>query len=516
MMTGRQALGSIESAIGTLYREESELDTSLRSAVGEAERLRKERVDTLRELARVKLDEMAAGRLVDNLDAGERRAVHILDDYRRRIAGVTERRDALIKEAASAKAERDAAAKEVEEALAAVEALRAEVEVKVQGEPAWQQAKAATDQANAVASEAEKKAANSEAELGAKKRPYDDDPLFVYLWQRGFGTRRYHSSNLVRLVDRMVADFIGFGEVRPNYAALIEIPLRLREHATAKRAEADERLAALSDIERRALVAAGIEPKEQTLAEARARLATADAALEEKLTQLSQVDAERNKLVAGGTNPAYEEALAAIAASDARDQIATLRLEAKRTPPLDDDAIVKDLEGLDGRIAKADAEVAGLRKTAKELAHRRLEIEQVRDRFRGAGYDHPHSRFDNEDQISEALNRTLRGAIGGAVLWDILQGGHVVRGPFGDPGFGYPTFPIPFPIPMPGGGPGPWGGEWRDPSSQGPWFPGGGDWGGGGGWGGGFGGGDFSTGGSFLVGQEGRPERDRAERRRGR
>src|SRR5262245_17254153 len=130
MRTGRQTLGAIESAIGKRDQEETQLDGSLKSAVAETERLRKERSEALRELARVKLDEMAAGRLVTNLDAGERRAVQILDDYRLRIASVTERREALLKEVAQARAARDAAAKEVEDALGAVEALRAEVEGK--------------------------------------------------------------------------------------------------------------------------------------------------------------------------------------------------------------------------------------------------------------------------------------------------------------------------------------------------------------------------------------------------
>jgi uncharacterized membrane protein YgcG len=498
MWTGRETLGSIESAIGKLYREEAELDASLKSAVADSQRLRGERAEALRELARVKLDEMAAGRLVDNLDAGERRAVQILDDYRLRIAGVTERREVLLKEVSEASAARNAAAKEVEDALAAVEVLRADVEGRVQSLPVWQEAKAASDAANAVAGEAEKKASSSEAELGAKKRPYDEDPLFIYLWKRGFGTGRYQSSNLVRFMDRMVADYIGFGEVRPNYAALIEIPLRLREHATAKRATAAERLAALSDIERRAMVEAGIEPKERVLAEARHKLAVADTTLDEKAGLLRKLDEERNALLSGGSNPAYEEALATIAAADAKDQIAQLYLEAKRTPALADDTIVKKLEELEGQIAKADGELADLRRTAQDLAKRRIEIERVRDRFRGAGYDHPHGTFGNDGQIADALGRTVAGTIAGQVLWEILQGGYSTRGPMGRPDFGYPTFPFPFPIPG-GGSSGPHGGDWRDPSSRGNWSPNrGGDGGsGGGGDGGGGGGGDFSTGGGF-------------------
>jgi hypothetical protein len=413
---------------------------------------------------------MAAGRLVTNLDAGERRAVQILDDYRLRLASIVERRERLLKELASAQADRDAKAKVVEDALAAVEAVRADVEEKVRALAAWREAKAANDDANAVASEAEKKAASSEAELGAKKKPYDEDPLFIYLWQRRFGTSGYHANNLVRFMDRMVADFIGYARVRPNYAALIEIPLRLREHATTKRTAATERLALLSRIERRAMVEAGIEPKELALAEGRHKLAAADATLDEKHGLLRKLDADRNALVSAPTNPAYEEALSVIATADAKDEMAALYLEARRTPTGTDDSIVRKLESLEGQIGKADAELSDLRKTAKDLAKRRIEIERVRDRFRGAGYDHPHGTFGNDRDIADALGRSMAGTIAGQILWEILKGGYSTRGPVGRPDFGYPTSPFPFPIPG-GGGNGPWGGEWRDPSSRGGWTP---------------------------------------------
>jgi hypothetical protein len=489
MWTGRQTLGSIESTIAKLHREEGQLDTALRSAVGETERLRKERGEALRELARVKLDEMAAGRLVENLDAGERRASQVLDEYRERIAAIAERRETLLKAVEKAQAERDAAARLVEEALDAVEAVRADVEGKVKALPAWQEARAANDAAGAVATEAEKKATLSEADLGAKKKPYDEDPLFIYLWHRGFGTGRYDAGNFVRYLDRMVAEFIGFADVRANYAALIEIPLRLREHASAKRAAADERMAVLSQIERRAMVEAGIEPKERALAEAREKLAAADKAVEAKQGELRKLDEERGALVSGGLNPAYEEALATIALADSKDRLAALYLEARRTPTSADDAIVRKIETIDTAVARADSEIAGLRRTAQDLARRRLEVEEVRDRFRGAGYDHPHATFGNGDAIAETLRQVL-GGMAGAVLWEVLQGGYSNRGPRGRPDFGYPTSPFPFPIPG-GGTSGPHGGEWREPDTRGDWSAGESAGGGGGDDDG------FRTGGSF-------------------
>jgi hypothetical protein len=470
MWTGRQTLVSIERAIADLHGEEGQLDQTLRSAMGDAERLRQERSEAFRELARIKLDEMAAGRLVGNLDAGERRASQILDDYRLRLASAAQRRAALLQEIASAETDRHAAATAVEAALEAVETSRAAAEAKVQTQPQWQAAKKTLDEADAIATEAEKKAAGSEAELGAKRKPYDDDPLFIYLWRRRYGTSEYRAGSIARLLDRSVADFIGYSDARPNYAALIEIPLRLREHASARRATSDERKAALSEIEHRAMVEAGVDARERALAEARHALAAADDMVEKKRALLRTVDDERTALLAGGTDPAYEQALATVAAADSKDDLATLYQEARRTPTSADEAIVRRLEAVDASLGKVDAEIASLRKSAQDLARRRLEVEQVRDRFRGAGYDHPHTTFGNELDIAQVLKRIAEGVVRSGVLWDILRQGYGTRAPRGRPDFGAPNFPFPFPIPG-GGTIGSPGGGWREPASRGGWSP---------------------------------------------
>src|SRR5262245_28144708 len=132
MMTGRQTLASIESSISKLHGEQANLDQALSAAVSATERLRSERSESLRELARIKLDEIAAGRLVSDLDAGERRARQILDDYRLRIAATAEQSGALQKEVAQAEAARHTASETVETALDAVDRGRAEAEAKVQ------------------------------------------------------------------------------------------------------------------------------------------------------------------------------------------------------------------------------------------------------------------------------------------------------------------------------------------------------------------------------------------------
>ena len=470
MWTGRQTLGEIEGAIAKLHRDETELDGALGSAGVVADRLRRERSEVLRELARIKLGEIEAGRLVSNLDAAERRAMQILEGHRLQLAAANDQRAAAIAEVERAEADRHTAAAAVEKALEAVEAVRLQAEANVRSTPTWLDVSKAVAAADAIAQEAEKKAAQSEDELGRKKKLYDDDPLFAYLWRSGFGTPKYQASSIVRMVDRMVAEFIGFAEARPNYAMLTEITLRLREHATSMRTELDERKAILGGIERQAMLKAGIEPKERALAEARYRLASADDMTEKKRGLLQSLDEQRNALVNAGNDGAYAEALQTIAMADAQDDIVTLRREAQRTATPDDDTIVRRLSELDEGIDRADRELAQLRASAQDLSQRRLEIERVRDRFRSAGFDHPNARFGNESEIGNVLGQILEGAVRSGILWDILRGGFGTRPSHGQPEFGAPSFPFPFPLPG-NGNEGARGGQWRDPGTRGGWSP---------------------------------------------
>ena len=498
MWTGRQTLGEIEGAIAKLHQDESQLDTALESATAKAEQLRKDRGDAFRELARIKLGEIEAGRLVRNLDAAERRAVQILESRRLRMSNANEQRTAAITELEKAEAERNTAAVAVEVALAAVEKVRLAAETQVKTTPAWTDASKVVEAADATAGEAEKKAAQSEDELGRKKKPYDDDPLFAYLWANGFGTARYQAGNITRMLDRRIADFIDFPGARANYAMLTEIQLRLREHATAQRAQCEDHRHELADLERKAMLAAGIEPLERTLAEARHRLAAADDTAEKKRAAVKTLDEQRNVLVNGTGDAAYTEALRTIASADAQNDIETLRREALRTVTPDDDAMVKRIAALDDAITGTDQELAGLRHSAQDLGQRRQEVEQVRDRFRSVGYDHPNATFGNEVQIGGVLSQILEGVVRSGILWDLLRGGFGTRPSNGRPDFGSPSFPFPFPMPGGGGNGGARGGEWRQPGTRGGWSPPF-DSGGGGGSSGGGGGNDdgFSTGGSF-------------------
>jgi hypothetical protein len=472
MWTGRQTMASIDDAIDKLRSEESQRDSALSSATQQAERLRRDRGGALRELARVKLDEMAAGRLVSGLDAVERRAMQMLEDMRHRLVALNERMTAGRNEVAQATSEREAAAHAVEQALADVEALRLAAEAKVRETAAWRAVQDDVQAADTIAKAAEDKASRSEAELAEKRKPYDTDPLFSYLWGRKFGTSEYHAGAIVRMLDVTVADFVGFSGARANYAMLTEIPVRLREHALARRGVVDEIKVRLAAIERQAMIEAGIEAREAALVAARHALAKTEATLATRQKAMTDMEAERASLLDTSDASPYVQAIALLAEADSHDDIAQLRAEARRTATQADEQIVRRLEDIAVSIGKADAEIVDLRKTVRDAASRRAEVERTRDRFRASGYDHPHATFGNETDISRVLQDILSGVVRSGILWDVLRGGFNYRRPRGTPDFGSPTFPFPFPIPG-GSGRTASGGEWRNPSSEGDWRPGG-------------------------------------------
>ena len=104
-----------------------------------------------------------------------------------------------------AERERHERAATLEAALKAVEELRTRAEADTRVSGGWAEQRAKVDEAAGIAAKAEEKAANAEADRDEKRRPYEADPLFTYLWRRNFGTAEYRAGFLTRYFDRKVA-----------------------------------------------------------------------------------------------------------------------------------------------------------------------------------------------------------------------------------------------------------------------------------------------------------------------
>jgi hypothetical protein len=235
MLTGRDALFSVEQAISHVRADEGRLDQALRSAMEEAARLRRAEAEGFRTLARIKLDAMVRDRVIADLDATERRALAMIENHRQALEDLARRRDdaqAALDKAEAAKHDRD---QELAHALDALDQQRQRTAERIKTDASWQAAKTSVAGGEEIAANSDKKASLAEADLADKGKPYENDPLFMYLWTRRHGQAEDTSGNFVRFFDRRVALLIGYRDARANYAMLQEIPARLREHATASR-----------------------------------------------------------------------------------------------------------------------------------------------------------------------------------------------------------------------------------------------------------------------------------------
>jgi hypothetical protein len=403
MISGQQALREIEQATAAIRSQESECDAKLQRAEQDLAQLRTTRAALLRQFAAARLDAMQSEKVAAELASAEHQALELIARGKASIEALSARlADAQAKREA-AEADRAAKAEAVAQILAQLEELQAAVEPKVRGSVEWIRQKEIVDRTEDIYQAADAKADRAEADRAAKGKPYEDDPLFAYLWAHKFGTSDYRSGFFVRFFDRKIAALIGYQNARANYAMLNEIPIRLRAHETRRRAEFEIERERLEEIEKAGLQAAGSDAIQERLADAHAALSEADGRLEAADATLFALDKERDAALKTDGHLAYAQAIEILAQADSREPIGQLYYKASKTMATEDDALVRQIEATDMKIAASDRQRADLIGRARALAQRRSEIEAQRKQFYRRGYDNPMGQFSNDQVIGDVL-----------------------------------------------------------------------------------------------------------------
>jgi hypothetical protein len=422
-----QVRSRIDTAINRLRAQEADLAGHLAELSTRMTRLKEQEAGEYRRLARLRLDTLERERVSGPLEAAERAALATLRSGAERLSRIEAEQRELAGERTRAEDTRAEAEARLEAAEQAVEALAEATRARLSQTPDWQAMATAAEQARSVADNAERKAAAAEADRAEKETPYKADPLFAYLWERGYGTPRYRAMAIVRHGDERVARLIGFRAAREAFYRLNEIPRRLRAHAGRVAAEAQRAEAALVVHERAALEADGIAGPEADFAAAESALTEAEAAVGALVAKADTLAAEAAALVGPETNPALADALEALARALERAGLGKLRARAAATPDAEDDSSVARLEILDADRRAIAREIEETRARQGDVAARLAEMEAERHSFRRAGYSEPGGGFENGDAIGEILGGMVKGALRSCTLHDALRGGY--RGP---------------------------------------------------------------------------------------
>lgn len=498
-VSGPQAMRALDDALRDIRREEDEITRRIARANERVSKLRETELGQLRALAAIRLSPDVQKELAGPLSQVEARARDMLKEHASAMAGMEKALAEQETKLTRLTNERHTLLEEAARHQAQIDALGDTVNATLNADTAYGTLLLRRNEAQGVAEEAARKAEQAEADREEKGRPYRDDILFMYLWQRGYGTSAYKAGNIVRMLDQWVARLIRFADMRPNYSMLTAIPDRLREHAERLATEVIEIEALIEERENAALDAAGGATPRAALAAAQKRVDAIDVeilAAEDARDEL----AERQKHLAEGGDPAMGKAVDLLAGAISDTRIEKLLEEARATRTEEDDAIVLRIEETRRRISEEHAELDEERVRLKTLELRRRELEDIEFEFKNSRYDDPRSRFDDKQLVGDMLTEFLKGGMTAAAYWAMWRNSQGWSGRSG------PTVPSAPPRtrssnrsdkggkfpPMPGGLPP------RSPSGGGFSRPRGGNFGGGGfKTGGGFKGGGFKTGGGF-------------------
>ncbi len=414
---GPEALASLDEAMRDIRREEEEITRRLSRSAEKLGKIRENEAELFRQLAQLRLDPAVQGELDGTISAAESKARDMLKAHAKDLSKAE--KDVAGIDAALAKltADRAETLKAFEGHQAELKALAARLGDSIAKDPEFAAKRSRATELADVAAQSMRKTEQAETDRDEKGKPYRDDPLFIYLWEAGYGTASYRANNLIRYFDGLVANLVGFQKARPNFAMLNEIPLRLREHAERQIENAKAAEAEVDALEMAAIDNAGGKPIREAMEASQQKIDALDAEIVAAEDRRDETAKTLGVLSQGG-NPALEGALNELATALGREDIQTLLAEARRTRTGQDDTIVAQIDDARARAREEQGETREQNERLKTLAARRRELEDIQWEFKKQRFDDPRSTFRDEKLVGDVLNDFLRGGITAASYWE--------------------------------------------------------------------------------------------------
>jgi hypothetical protein len=501
MITGQQGLRAIEKALAEIERDEQAARADAQRDAETHAEIESDLLEGYKELARARVDIALEDGVIDRADG-------LSSSVERNLKRWLEAQAALKQQWTKLRAGIETWRKTRHEAHDAVESARSEYDrafaragEKLKVDERHQALVREFEESQRHIENATAKASKSEAERAEKGAPYESDPLFTYLWTRGYGTATYEAFGLTRMLDGWVARLVDYRNARANYAALNEIPKRLTQYVERLRASSEAAREAIdASIHRRTVEAAGRDIAAE-IARLEAQLADAEKAVIDREAELDRLSDEMTRMAAGEQEN-FAAALEDLTRMLSATPLSDLARDARATPTGKDDQALARIVNVGDKAERSEQRIAAVRERLETLSARRSDMLRIAAEYRRQRYDDRSSVFVQDDIFSQLLAQLVAGTLSAGDYWAQVKrhqrwnrrasdrfprhGEDVESRRGGSPG--WPRFPGP--IIITGGGWGGGGGGWGGGG-------GGGGFGGGGGGGSGGGGGGFRTGGSF-------------------
>ncbi|MEM9570678.1 MAG: hypothetical protein AAF996_04375 [Pseudomonadota bacterium] len=384
-ISGRDALEQLDRRLSRLRHRLNDAIQAADSIEGRLAEIQSHRVGAMQRLADMRLDVIQQADIED-LDRLHRQALELLQthaDYieeeRQTLESASEKISDLETERADLSDQRQVLGTEIETKLA-------DIEAKLKDDAAYRELVQAFEDADAVADRADQKLAVAIDEREEKSDAYLSDPLFSYLWRRGFGTTEYKGGGLFKMLDGWVAKLCKYQGARPNFARLNDITDWLGDHAEATRDAAELSKTTLEAAERDAIIAAGIPDDEAQAEQLRTKIEAVDEHIVSAETRHTVLAEQHAKTLIGEEGPA-KQARRILERGLQNMSIPDLRKLAAETVTLDDDEIVDDLVELRTEEMSLELETERVSDAPTRLGEELGAFEALRRRFKEARFD---------------------------------------------------------------------------------------------------------------------------------
>ena len=422
-VNGRERLAAIEQALKEVSETVDRIKAELDKAGKDKAELMAKRLDAFKDLAKFQAKLSLVDGVIDEADRLSAQVRTILIVRQKTIATLESRE-------VEAQAERDKQTKQLGTLRDEIESL--ENQLDAFGDLAREQLGANEDykerarryaELKSMVGKASEKAEKSRAEEARKGEPYRNDPLFMYLWMRKFGTSDYDRTGIIRMLDQWVARLVGYQDARANFAVLTQIPERLEAHARRLRKLMDAEREALDEVEAKKIRELAGDEFLSELDAAHERRDGLTAELERLNAELTETGRQL-KTYAEGQDQSFRDAVDKTARFVKGQSLTAMRSEARDTPDVEDDEIV----GAISHLADERNALDKLSKTKNEELNRAFrrkeELLRIAAEFRRSRYDAPGSVFEAERNggTGEALlQMLLQGAITAVEYWARTQ-----------------------------------------------------------------------------------------------
>lgn len=431
MISGRETLDSIERALREASATADRLNAELDKASQDKARLVAERLEAFKSLAKFQADLALVDGVIDDADQLSGQVRTILQARQKTIAALKARES-------EAGAERERLLSRQKELDERIERLDDEIDqlaerarAQLADDPDYSARSKRRAELAEMVEKAAEKAERSRAEESEKGAPYRDDPVFMYLWRRQYGTSHYNASGVIRWLDGWAARLIGYQDARANFALLTAIPERLAAHVARLKETLQSESEALEAREAEKIRELAGSDLARQLAEAEHERERLNSELEALNAEIVETGAQANRY-AEGLDPSFQAAVEKTVQFLEGQNLGALMTEARRTPQVDDDEIVGLIGKLSDEVAALDRLIKAKKSDLDAAFARKQELLRIAADFRRARYDRPDSVFEPGSGGDALLRLLLQGAITAAEYWMRTQRGQRWRGRSGD------------------------------------------------------------------------------------